>query len=201
MYRTICFLLLAYLIGAIPTGYWFCKHLFNLDITKHGSGNIGASNVARVLGKKWFILIFLIDAGKAYGTLWLGNWLLATHYFDISTSGLYFLITFALLLGNSYSPFLSFKGGKGVATACGIFWFLLPITLNIVFILLWLIITALTAKPFIASLCSVTIILLLANMLSHETNLLLLLFILLWLVFKHSSNIQTWYCNTKNTLS
>lgn len=199
----IAFLIFAYLIGAIPTGYWFCKCFFNLDITHHGSGNIGASNVARVLGKKWFILVFLIDAGKAYATLWFVNCIFipnSIHSF-INISALYFLTILALLIGNSYSPFLNFKGGKGVATACGIFWFLLPRSLNICFMLLWLMVIIVTKKPFLASLCSVISILLLSCALYHETNIFFQFFILLWLVLRHFSNIQAWYCNTKKTLS
>ena len=60
---------IAYLVGAVPTGYWLCKALFGADITQQGSGNIGASNVGRTYGKRYFVLIFLLDAFKAYVVL------------------------------------------------------------------------------------------------------------------------------------
>lgn len=57
---------LAYLIGSIPTGYLIARMKGITDIRKHGSGNIGATNVSRSLGKKYFVIIFLLDAGKAF---------------------------------------------------------------------------------------------------------------------------------------
>ena len=63
--------LISYLVGSVPTGYWFAKHFFNIDITERGSGNIGATNIGRVFGKKYFALIFLIDFLKAFISLYL----------------------------------------------------------------------------------------------------------------------------------
>ena len=70
MFSKILFLISAYLVGSIPTGYLFAKYFFDCDITQEGSGNIGATNIGRVLGRrKYFFLIFFLDSFKAYGLL------------------------------------------------------------------------------------------------------------------------------------
>src|ERR1700730_10712106 len=109
---TIFYAIIAYLVGAIPTGYIIAKLKGISDIRQHGSGNIGATNISRVLGKHYFFLIFFLDAGKAYLFLQL-----IKPYFDFS-----YLCFFAgiLLFGNGYSIFLRGTGGKGGATLCGL---------------------------------------------------------------------------------
>ena len=88
--------MVAYVIGSLPSGYWFTRFFFSIDITKHGSGNIGATNVARIIGKPFFMLIFLFDAGKAYGTLY------AAQAFFGSQPDTCLLLSGALLIGNAY---------------------------------------------------------------------------------------------------
>lgn len=108
----------AYLVGAIPSGYWFAKGFFGVDVTKNGSGTIGATNVARVLGNKgYFFLIFLIDFFKAFIFLYLNR---------MWPQEILFLFAGLLLVGNGYSIFIRFHGGKGVATLLGIVAVLLP---------------------------------------------------------------------------
>ena len=99
--------LLAYLIGAIPTGYLIARLKGVRDIRQHGSGNIGATNVSRLLGIHYFFIIFFLDAGKAF--LFMNT---IKPYFPIDY--LYFFAGI-LLLGNTCSLFLRFRGGKGVA--------------------------------------------------------------------------------------
>ena len=146
----------SYLIGSIPTGFWFAKYFFNIDVTKYGSGNIGATNVARVLGsKKYFFLIFLLDFFKAFFALLIFNIFLKNFF--ISNFASNFLLIFAvfLLIGNAYSVFLKFKGGKGVATTLGICAFILPFGLFVLFLLSWLAILIFAKRVDVASVCSV----------------------------------------------
>lgn len=103
----------AYCVGAIPTGFLIARVRGITDITRHGSGNIGATNVARVLGRSYFFIVFLLDACKAYA------YLVHTKPFFLCKEA-YFLVALCLLIGNGFSLFLSFKGGKGFATTCGI---------------------------------------------------------------------------------
>jgi acyl phosphate:glycerol-3-phosphate acyltransferase len=132
MFRIEIFLAsIAYLVGSIPTGYWFTRLFFGVDVTKRGSGNIGATNVARVLGdKRYFFIIFLIDFLKAFFTLYVSSIFLPID------SDFLLVIAALLLLGNSYSIFLKFRGGKGVSTFLGILAFLF-FELFIFFVALW----------------------------------------------------------------
>ena len=110
--------LFAYLLGSIPFGVLLAK-LKHVDLRQHGSGNIGATNVARTLGKTAGILTLLGDCGKGYLAPWVAGLLLDTHW-GIAMAGL------MAFLGHIFSVFLKFKGGKGVATGLGVFLFLMP---------------------------------------------------------------------------
>jgi glycerol-3-phosphate acyltransferase PlsY len=112
------FLLIAYLVGAIPTSYLMVHFFLNKDIRTLGSGNSGATNTGRVLGAPGFISVLLIDVLKAYGVLYLAA---AWSQHD---PFLLLCVAAALLLGNAYSPFINFAGGKGVATSVGVVFFL-----------------------------------------------------------------------------
>lgn len=188
----------SYLIGAIPTGYWFCRYFFNLDITQHGSGNIGATNVARVLGKRWFMVVFLVDALKAYAALLLCTHVMHNNIVVAGWAALY-CCGIALLVGNAYSPFLGFKGGKGVATVVGIFAYLLPFQVIVLFMATWLIMLKLTHKPFIASLIAVLTTLCVYAQWYDAEHCKFLLFICLWILFRHCANIQAWYTGLKRS--
>ena len=109
-------LVIAYLIGSIPTGYLIVKSKTGDDIRKIGSGSTGATNVKRVLGKKWFFITLLLDALK--GALPV---VLAKVYITVAlTIGLAPVIaSIAVIVGHSKSCFLNFKGGKSVASGVG----------------------------------------------------------------------------------
>jgi glycerol-3-phosphate acyltransferase PlsY len=110
--------MLAYLLGSIPFGVVLAK-LRRVDLSQHGSGNIGATNVTRALGKTAGILTLLGDCGKGYLAVWIAGQLLETQW-AIAVAGL------MAFLGHIFSIFLKFKGGKGVATGLGIFLYLIP---------------------------------------------------------------------------
>lgn len=107
----------SYLIGSIPTGYLIVKGMTGQDIRTIGSGSTGATNVKRVLGKKWFFIVMLLDALK--GALPV---ILAKLYAgDVSNVGLFpVLAAVAVIIGHSKPIFLQFKGGKSVASGVGI---------------------------------------------------------------------------------
>jgi len=111
---------MAYLVGAIPTGFWLVKYVKGIDVREIGSGNIGATNVTRALGKKWGAITLLIDLGKSFCVIWIGKKL----YFSDPVIA---LGVGALLLGNAFSCFLKGQGGKGVATMLGIYLALSPL--------------------------------------------------------------------------
>jgi glycerol-3-phosphate acyltransferase PlsY len=117
--ETLLLCVLAYLLGSIPCGLLLARTR-NIDIRQQGSGNIGATNVARILGKKAGVITLLGDMGKGCVTVLIADYW--TQQLEIvAVAGL------MAFLGHLYSVFLKFKGGKGVATGLGIFLYLMPI--------------------------------------------------------------------------
>ncbi|WP_020605178.1 glycerol-3-phosphate 1-O-acyltransferase PlsY [Spirosoma spitsbergense] len=113
-------IVVAYLLGSIPTAVWYGQGFFNLDIRKYGSGNAGATNTFRVLGKRAGTIVMLVDVLKGYTAAILAT--LLWHVNIISeTEILTFKIIFGLVavIGHLYPVFANFKGGKGVATLLG----------------------------------------------------------------------------------
>lgn len=107
----------AYLLGSIPFGLLIGFKAKGIDVRQYGSKNIGATNVFRVVGKKWGILVFVLDAIKGYVACKLPVWFLRT---DLSVSFL-LLLGITAILAHTFPVWLKFKGGKGVATSLGVF--------------------------------------------------------------------------------
>jgi glycerol-3-phosphate acyltransferase PlsY len=111
---------LAFLLGSLPFGFWLGR-LKGVDVRKQGSGNIGATNVGRILGREWGYLVFALDFGKG----WLGVWLAR----KIGGPGDVWIVAAGLfaVLGHVFTPWVGFRGGKGVATSAGVLLALTPI--------------------------------------------------------------------------
>jgi acyl phosphate:glycerol-3-phosphate acyltransferase len=116
---------LAYAIGATPTSYLAGKLFRGIDLREHGSRNLGATNVYRVLGWKYAIPVALIDVAKGLIPVKiLAAWAQGPAWFPVA-------LGVAAVLGHVYSPYVGFKGGKGVATAAGVFLGLAPLAIAI----------------------------------------------------------------------
>ena len=113
----------AYLMGSLPCGYLLGKYIWRIDIRTQGSRNIGATNLARVVGKPWgafaFVLAFLLDFGKGFLAVWLARWHSDWPWLGVATG-------LAVIAGHNWTVFLGFKGGKGVATSIGVLTCLVP---------------------------------------------------------------------------
>jgi len=112
-----------YLIGSIPFGLLVARFLGGIDIRRHGSGNIGATNVGRVLGLKYFFLVFLLDLLKGFVPTFMAMSQVAKISFDRLTpiaTHAPILVAAAAVIGHNFPVFLNFKGGKGVATSLGV---------------------------------------------------------------------------------
>ena len=119
----------AFLCGSVPFGYWAGK-LKGLDIRQHGSGNIGATNVIRVCGKGIGIPVFILDMIKGLVPVLLPSWMLAgTEVTGSLLSATAVVCGLAAILGHMFTPWLGFKGGKGVATAAGVLLGIAPIAM------------------------------------------------------------------------
>lgn len=117
----LCIPIAAYILGSIPFGLLLTRLIGGADVRKEGSGNIGAANVARVAGTLPGILTLVLDAAKGAAAV-----LLAEHLSNES-AGWMMIAGFAALVGHCFPIWLNFKGGKGVATAAGLFLVLCPL--------------------------------------------------------------------------
>jgi glycerol-3-phosphate acyltransferase PlsY len=203
----------AYLLGSVPTGFLVAKAK-GIDIRKVGSGNMGATNVFRVLGKPAGIIVLLIDGLKGFAAAaWLApcifNWL-APHFFKFDyqhPTGFFSApfneqaIDFQLricviagicaVLGHNYTCWLHFKGGKGIATTAGVYFALAPLAVSIA-LATWIVTTLITRYVSVASIAA-AIALPTAVWITKPDNLLLGIVTTalgLLAIFKHRKNIQ-----------
>ena len=124
--QTLYFVLGAYFLGAIPFGKIIAGIVAHIDITKRGSRNIGATNVARELGLKWGLLTLALDVLKGLVPVLVFS--ICSNKSDIWGQIALAMITLCPLLGHQFSVFMGFKGGKGVATALGVYLAISPIS-------------------------------------------------------------------------
>lgn len=128
MFEIIAGLVLAFFLGSIPFGYIITYIFSKEDIRKVGSGNIGATNVSRKLGIFAGFITFLLDAFKGFLAVWI-LMLISNYPHYIGFSGV------LAVLGHIFTPFLGFKGGKGIATSFGVFLRISPIPALICFLI------------------------------------------------------------------
>jgi glycerol-3-phosphate acyltransferase PlsY len=123
--QNILLLVVAYLLGSIPTAVWVGKYFYNIDVREHGSGNAGATNVFRVLGKKAGIPVLIIDVLKGlFATLLASYSTLANNPSELINFQL--CLGAVALIGHIFPVFASFRGGKGIATLLGIIIAIVP---------------------------------------------------------------------------
>ena len=124
-YGLAAMLILAYLLGATPTSYVAGRLGRGIDLRQHGSHNLGATNVYRVLGWRYAIPVGLIDVAKGVVPVAiLGPWSNGPAWFTVA-------LGIAAVLGHMFSPYVRFRGGKGVATTAGVFLALAPLAVLI----------------------------------------------------------------------
>jgi glycerol-3-phosphate acyltransferase PlsY len=142
---------LGYLFGSFPAGY-FAGRIAGVDVRSVGSGNIGATNVLRVLGKPWGYTVFFLDAFKGFAAVRL-SFFLAEHLTFARPDAVYFAILAAVMcvVGHTFPIWLRFKGGKGVATSAGAIFGLMPLVAVIIF-LVWAVVFEITRYVSLASL-------------------------------------------------
>lgn len=178
----ILLIIASYFIGSIPFAYIIVKLVKNIDIRTVGSGNVGATNVARVLGKWGFISVFLLDLLKGFLPVFI------SYYFYGQSIGTLIVAT-VVVLGHTYTVFLGFKGGKGVATGTGVFLALAPIEIGVAFIV-FLIVFLISKMVSASSICAAIMLLIAVFINSDWFALKILTFIIVFFViFKHRANI------------
>jgi glycerol-3-phosphate acyltransferase PlsY len=118
--KEIALIILAYLIGSIPTSVWISRSLFKIDIRDYGSGNAGATNTFRVLGSKWGTAVMLIDLVKGLIAVKLAFILPFYAENDFARTNFQIGLGLAAVLGHIFPIWAEFRGGKGVATLLGL---------------------------------------------------------------------------------
>lgn len=190
--------IVAYLIGSPPTGY-LAGRLRGLDIRQHGSGNIGATNVFRVLGRKAGIIVLLLDALKGAAAVLLAPLLVVTVLpSSASSDSLAVVAALGGILGHNYTCWLGFKGGKGIATSAGVLAALVPAAGAIV-LSLWLVVFYLSRYVSLASIAAASALPLATwATTSDRTRLGLTVVVGALAVWKHRPNIQRLMKGTEN---
>lgn len=115
----ILLIITAYFIGSIPTAVWVSKYFFNIDIRDYGSGNAGATNTFRVLGKTWGTFVMIVDMLKAIVAVKLAFFLPEAFENDLYLINLQLGLGLAAVLGHIFPIWAEFRGGKGVASLFG----------------------------------------------------------------------------------
>lgn len=121
-------IVLAYLIGSVPTAVWVSKYFFDIDIRDYGSGNAGATNTYRVLGPKWGTIVMIIDMLKGMAAVKLAFLLPSYLGNEIQFTNLQIGLGLAAVVGHIFPIWAEFRGGKGVATLFGLVLGISPLT-------------------------------------------------------------------------
>ncbi|MBX0310496.1 MAG: glycerol-3-phosphate 1-O-acyltransferase PlsY [Sulfurihydrogenibium sp.] len=177
----VVYLIITYLLGSIPFGLIISK-LFGRDIRKEGSGNIGATNVTRVLGKKAGLLVLILDMLKGFLPIYIAKYIFDTKLVS--------LLAIASVIGHCFSIYLKFKGGKGVATAFGV---LLALSYKTVLIvaMFWLGTFLVSGYVSLASMLSASISWVIINFIENNIYYTYAAFIIgLIIIIKHKDNLD-----------
>jgi glycerol-3-phosphate acyltransferase PlsY len=179
-------LLASYLLGAIPTSHLVSRTFANIDLRQHGSGNLGATNLYRVLGWKYAIPVALFDIAKGLvPVVWFAP--------QVSRSELYALACgVAAILGHVFSLFVHFKGGKGVATAAGVMLGMTPLALATV-ATVWALVLLLTGYVSLASIAAAAVLPLAVYVLEQPTSpelFWVVVLVAVGVIVLHRRNIQ-----------
>lgn len=187
MIRSFPFILLGYFLGSLPWGYIIFRYMKHDDIRNYGSGNIGATNVGRFLGKKWAVIVTLADMFKGSVAL------IVAYLFTIRDPWIISMIGIAAVLGHNFPVWLGFKGGKGVSTTYGVVIFYYP-PLSLVIAAMggitWFVVLKVSRYVSIASLVSLFSLSLWGLLLELDTPYILAcLFLAVLSTWRHRSNL------------
>jgi glycerol-3-phosphate acyltransferase PlsY len=189
----VCIALLSYLVGSIPFGYLIGR--FNgLDIRRHGSHNIGATNVRRVLGRDWGIICFILDFLKGLlPVIFFGEWLGSQMAVGLEWGAMFAIV--GTISGHIFPFTLNFKGGKGVATSLGAilavaFW---PVLIGAIIWYITFLKTRIVSLASIVAAISMPIAAQLMFLMGiggiHRTNIILMGIIAVLIIIRHKENI------------
>lgn len=174
---------LSYLVGSIPNGLVLGKLVWHVDLREYGSHNIGATNAWRTLGKGPGFLIFVLDLLKGIIGVWLGMYIVGNPVAMI-LGGIFTIV------GHSWSLFLKFKGGKGVATGLGVIAMLMPKVTILVFIV-WFVIVYVTKYVSLGSIIAAALVPIFAWIFDNPVEYIVFgMIAAIFVIYRHKTNIQ-----------
>jgi glycerol-3-phosphate acyltransferase PlsY len=187
---------LAYVIGGLPFGYLFVHLSCGKDVRTMGSGNIGATNVHRTMGRKAGFTVLLLDIVKGFSAVWITA--VVTHRDPLALA----LAAAAVMAGHCYSIFLHFKGGKAVACFIGAFLYMAPLALAIS-LLVFIAVVAVSKYISLGSIIAVLIFPLAVWRIDHPVKPILAasLFAAVLIIYRHKMNILRLVKGQENVFS
>lgn len=180
---SVLLVLFSYLLGSVSFSYFLSKKIKGVDIRKVGSGNAGATNISRVLGLKFALLVLFLDALKGFVVALLASYL-------TTNTPLFLLCCGAVIIGHNWPVFFGFKGGRGVATTLGVFLVIAPIHTLLVlsFLIIIIVLTRyVSLGSIIGAIAAPVVLLLLRYPLPYFIFGMAVCLLLLW---RHAPNIK-----------
>lgn len=196
----IIFLILAFALGSIPFSFILGKQVKGIDLRRHGSGNLGSTNVFRTMGPWWGALCLFLDIAKGAAGVLAMTWLVSTWPeteptpFHIPADLFRIFAGFLAGIGHTFSPFVRFHGGKGVATTAGAFAVLEPwaVLVALISFLAVFLTTRIVSLGSIVAATLLPLAVVFFEVRSGDISETIIVFIFLicgWVIFKHRSNI------------
>jgi len=191
-FEIISLVVIAYLVGSIPTAVWVGKAFYGIDIREHGSGNAGATNTIRVLGYKAGIPVMVVDVFKGWVAVQIAVWL---PFPDIPVESMTYVMVgcaVAAVLGHIFPFYAGYRGGKGVGTLAGVGLALYPVALLIV-LAIFIVTLILTRYVSLSSILGAISFPFVVYFIVDERNLALLglaLFVAIFIPLTHRKNID-----------
>jgi acyl phosphate:glycerol-3-phosphate acyltransferase len=187
----VALILIAYLLGSIPTSVWIGRTFYNIDVREFGSGNAGATNTFRVLGKRAGIPVLIIDILKGAAAVGL-SWLSVFEPNSSEFVNLQLALGIAALIGHIFPVFAGFRGGKGVATILGIVICITPVSCAIALIIFLIILFSSRIVSLSSMAAGVSYPFVLNLVMKNDNQILVVFSILvaLMLIITHRKNIR-----------
>ncbi len=189
---TLLLCVFAFLFGSIPWGYLIGK-MKGVDLKTRGSGNIGTTNVMRVIGKKEALYTLLLDISKGFIPVFILK-LFPQYSNNFTVLG---IVGFLAIVGHCFTPFLKFKGGKGVATSLGVLLAYAPLA-GLITIVLWILIVKITKISSVGALISFALVPLNVYFLGYSQEILIFTAMFTIIIYsRHISNIKRLFSGTE----
>ena len=186
-----CLIILSYFFGAIPSGVWIGKAFKSIDVRDYGSKNSGATNSYRVLGAKLGVVVLIMDVLKGFIPLYIAS-KFNLKYNDLVILGL------VAILAHTFSCFISFKGGKGVATSLGVFLFLAPV-ITLILLVIFILVVYFTKYISLGSITAAFLLPIFTFFTHRDTYLFTLsVVIAIFVIYRHKTNISRLLSGTEN---